>query len=133
MRLRTSLLVFPCLTAVVLLTGCEGARLKPTGKVMSNGQQLKLSDKGVLQVTVYAADDKTGNDPFPTTTQTDGTFTILGKDGRGIPAGTYQFAVRAVDPYPNGKDVFRDKYKPGSPGLPTKEIKDQSEIVLDLK
>jgi len=131
--LRIPALASALVIALVTLAGCEGARIPAKGKVLANGNPLKLSDKGVLTVTFYAEDDKEATNPFPTIVdQKEGTFTVSGKEQRGLPPGKYRIAVTAVDPYPSGKDLFNDKYKGKNTDI-VKDVKDTSEIVLDLK
>ena len=104
--------------------------IKPKGKVVKDGQPLKLGPKGMLIVKLYADSDAEGAAPFGTDAKPDGTFEVIGKTREGVPPGKYRVAVEIIDPYP-GKDQLGGRFSPKQTKL-TKEIKDASEIVIDI-
>jgi hypothetical protein len=131
LRFQSRSICLAALTALLLAaTGCGGGATKAKGKVLLNGQPLNLSDKGVLQVALYKADDKDGKDPYPTLTKPDGTFEVAGKEGRGVPNGTYRVAVEIYDPYP-GTAKLGEKYSAKSTTLSCEVGK--GDIVIDVK
>lgn len=137
-----------CAAACALLAGCTGGEAptyKTTGKVVENGQPVNIpryrEGYNCLQVDFYPVEESGAlkNAPhaaaFPAE---DGTFTVSGEKGKGIPAGKYRVAVRRVDRTKtvqpdaagnidawNGK--FSEKTSPFVVDVPS-----QSEIVIDI-
>src|SRR5262249_32288974 len=87
------------------------------------------------------------NEPFPATVNDeDGTFEVLGPDGRGIPPGKYRVSVtqkyrtkhtidkpkaRGEAPINRDTDLLGDRYSPsGSPLIV--EVLDSTQIVVAL-
>jgi hypothetical protein len=101
--------------SVLALSGCGGQPpVLVTGKVVKNGQQWKLSDKGMFVVTFREQDDKKH---YATDAKPDGTFTIMGPQRKGIPLGKYKVEVQAFDPYDKRKDLLDGKFTPGKSTL----------------
>jgi hypothetical protein len=118
------------LLALCLLSGC-GGKSKVSGKVVKGGQPFTLSDKGVFVISFVAENDKEGAKPYATETKPDGTFVIVGRDGKGIAAGKYKVSVEAFDPYggPNSTDKLGGKYTKAN-AIPVEVGK--GDIVLDV-
>jgi hypothetical protein len=111
------------LLAVLLLAfagGCSGqATVELKGRVVRDGQPLKLGPQGVLEVILIPEQhDEQGefSTIAPAVNYQDGSFENFEK----IPAGRYRFAIQQLDPYP-----FNDKLK----GAFSKE---KSQIVRDV-
>jgi len=120
------------LLLVGLLIGCGGKR-KVNGKILKDGQPFKVSDKGVISLSFVSADDasKMYN---ATPNMSDGTFTIVGPDGKGIPPGKYKVQLSAQDPYtgPGSKDLFGGKYASATSSPLTVDV-GATDVVVDLK
>jgi hypothetical protein len=112
--------------------GCGPSLLRPTGKITKGGAPLKLSDKGVMQIALYPESDKSFGAPEAVDWKPDGTFTVKGREGNGIVAGKYRVSVIIMDPYggPNAKDILDGKM--AKEKGPLVEVKDASEIVIDI-
>lgn len=119
-----ALIVFP-------LTGCSSG-YKVTGKVVNKGAPIKVSDKGMIQMSFIEEADKEAANPFPVSPNPDGTFTVNGRASHpnGPPAGKYRVSVRLIDPYP-GNDKFGDRYSPKTSKLMT-EVKGDGELTIDI-
>jgi len=118
------------LLAAVLLTGCGPSKVKPKGKIVQGGQPVTVSDKGVIVLSfVPTAGDATA---YNATTERDGTFTIVGPEGKGIPTGKYKVQVQAMDPYApgGGTDKLGGKFAPGQSKLEV-EV-GRGEVVVDV-
>jgi hypothetical protein len=117
------LLVAGCLAVV----GC-GGKSKVNGKIVKDGQPFTVSEKGVFVLSFVSADgtDKT---VYNATTKPDGTFTILGPEGKGVPPGKYTVNLTAMDPYPT-TDKLAGKYAPGKSTL-TAEV-GKGDVVVDV-
>ena len=115
------------LVAVCLVCGCSG-KAKVNGKIVKGGEPFTVSEKGgvfVLSFTPESGDKTTYN----ATTKPDGTFTILGPEGKGIPPGKYVVNLTAMDPYPT-TDKLAGKYAPGQSKLVVEIGK--GEVVIDV-
>jgi len=115
------------LLLLALAGGCT-SRAKVNGKIVKGGQPLTVSEKGVIVLSFVAAEgeDKT---IYNATTKPDGTFTILGPEGKGIPSGKYKVNLTAMDPYPTN-DVLGGKYAPNKSTLVVDIGK--GELVIDV-
>jgi len=118
-------------------TGCGPSYVKPKGKITLDGQPLKISEKGILQVTFYKEDDKEGKNPFATTVDRDGSFEVTGEKSKGLPKGKYRIAVEIHDPYKDektgrmGPDLLKGKYTKEKTPL-VKDISGNDELTLDV-
>jgi hypothetical protein len=108
-----SLLGTIVLTSLVLtVAGCGSRKKMYQGKLVQAGQPVVVSDKGVITITFYEEKDKDKTKPNPTETKQDGSFTVVGRERKGIAPGKYYVSVEVKDPYPNGADLFGGKYAP---------------------
>jgi hypothetical protein len=116
--------------AVGLSTGCSGGGgSKVNGKIVKGGQPFTLSDKGVF-VLVFVNEAENPPKMYNATTKPDGTFTVIGADGKGIPPGKYKVQVQAMDPYPQ-KDLLGGKFAPAEKSPLTVEV-GKGEIVVEV-
>jgi len=128
--MRTILSFLTLATLLFVTVGCGPTKSKAQGKLVQNGQPLTVSDKGVITLRFFAEDDKENAKPYPANTKPDGTFTVTGLDGQGIPPGKYRVSVEAQDPYP-GHDKLKAKYTPSMTQL-TAELGKGGEVVIDV-
>jgi len=121
---------FLLLVAACLACGC-GGKSKANGKIVKDGQPFTVSDKGVF-VLSFVPEDGTDKTIYNATTKPDGTFTILGPEGKGIPAGKYKVNLQAMDPYSpaGGTDKLGGKYAPGQSKLVVEVGK--GDVVIDV-
>src|SRR5688572_27113459 len=93
--LRLSFLA--CALCVCALQGCGSGYIKVKGKVLKGGEPLRANGR-TLQVTFYPVDvGKDGaQDAYLAHRSIDGTFSVPGKTGKGIPAGKYKIAVELM-------------------------------------
>jgi hypothetical protein len=113
--------------------GCGPTHLKPKGKLTKGGEPLKLSDKGVIQIALYAISDNAFAAPQAVNWKTDGTFEVVGRQGNGVVAGKYRVSIEIFDPYTSdgkAKDLLEGKMAKGNSAII--EVKDASEIVIDV-
>lgn len=118
------------LVAVAVLPGCSSAPVKATGKVVKGGQPAPLSDKGMYQITLIS--DSDASKTFPVEAKQDGTFTVTGPTGNGVPPGKYKVAIQAMDPYDKRVDKFGNRFTADKTTL-TVEIPGSGELVVDVK
>jgi len=116
MRTRLLSAVLLLLT-VCLVSGC-GGRKQVKGKIVSGGQPYTVSDKGVF-ILSFVPEGGSDTTVYNATTEKDGTFTIKGPEGKGIPSGKYKVQLQAMDPYApgGGTDKLGGKYAPGKSTL----------------
>jgi hypothetical protein len=119
--------------ALTCLTGCGGGTTKATGKVVQNGQPVTVSEKGMIQITFFKAEDTTGADPYPVDPKPDGTFEVVGKERKGVPPGKYRVSVAVFDPYVSGggNDKLGGRYRRENTTL-TVDVASGKEIVLEV-
>jgi hypothetical protein len=122
--------VLAVLTAVFLAAGCGGGHHKVEGQLVKGGKPFTVSEKGVIQIAFYQEGDKE-NAALPASFKPDGSFVVNGRDGKGIPPGTYRVSVVALDPYPSGPDLLGGKYTADKTTL-KQEIKGGEKITIDV-
>jgi hypothetical protein len=139
-RNRPRLLGLIVVGAVVTLAGCGDSEkaYAVSGKVTVGGAPLTAGT--VTFVPEGAA--KTAGNPM-TTIKSDGTYTMAGKNNRGLPAGRYKVAVTTM--VPPGAEVtsgdkppkpvaINEKYKfADSSGLSVEVVEHPAEGQYDLK
>jgi hypothetical protein len=116
---------------VCLLVGCGDSRRKLNGKIVKGGAPFTLSDKGIFALAFFSESDS--SKMYNATTKTDGTFTIVGADGKGIPAGKYKVQLTAQDPYtgPQSKDLLGGKFAKGSDSPLTVDV-GKDDVTVDV-
>jgi len=100
-----------CLFALLVacsVIGCGSARSKVEGKIVKGGQPFTVSEKGVF-VLSFVPESGAAKETYNATTKHDGTFVIVGPEGRGVPPGKYKVHLKAMDPYPT-KDLLNNKF-----------------------
>jgi hypothetical protein len=114
---------------ILSLAGCSGseALVEVKGKVHQNGQPLfvqelpsKAGGRVVIRFHVLDQDQR----PLGyhgATVKPDGTFSVPGAGGRGIPPGKYRVEITWQDPYPMGNDKLEGKFG-----------KENSPVVVDI-
>lgn len=126
-RFQSVLALAACLTLSLLVSGCGGG-VKPRGKVTNEGKPLTVSDKGLF-VMSFILDGNSGK-AYEVDTKRDGTFTVPGPDGHGIPPGKYRISVEQFDPYPT-TDLLMGKFKgPKSPIV--RDVSGSGSLDIDL-
>jgi hypothetical protein len=112
-----------------LFLGCGPGVVQPNGKIVKGGQPVKVSDKGVIVLNFVPAEGGKEGASYSADTKPDGTFKIIGSDGKGIPPGKYKVAVQLFDPYPSN-DLLKGKYAMGKTELTVDVGKE--DVVIDV-
>src|SRR5262245_46389117 len=82
---------------LVAVGGCNSNGLRVVkGRLVNNGQPLKVSQRGVVQIAFEYAENPDGS--FVATVGPDGTFAVEGPTGEGIRPATYRISVVQLDP-----------------------------------
>jgi hypothetical protein len=125
-RLALAVLVGGLLSVV---GGCNsnGPRVVK-GRLVNNGEPLKVSQQGVVQIAFEYATNPDGS--FVAVVGPDGTFAVEGPTGEGIRPDTYRISVVQLDPYP-GKDLLKGKFSSKSTPI-TMAVDGKSELLIDL-
>ena len=106
------------------LAGCSNSepRVEVKGKVHKNGQPLPVQvlrsgAGGRVMVRLHALDQgESPPGPHGAIVKPDGTFSVPGAAGNGIPPGKYRVEITWQDPFPMGEDKLEGKFgKQNSP------------------
>jgi len=127
MRTRHLVVYSLLLVGACLAGGCSG-KSKVNGKIVKGGEPFTVSDKGVFVLSFVA--ESGDSTVYNATTKPDGTFTIVGPEGKGIPAGKYKVNLTAMDPYPT-TDKLEGKYGPKAKTPLVVEI-GKGDVVIDV-
>lgn len=115
---------------LVAASGCGAKTSLVNGRVVKDGKPLKLSAKGMVVLALYPENSKDAKSQFPAETKPDGTFTVVGPDRKGIPAGKYRVAVQVFDPYPN-TEILGGKYTVDKSTI-VKDVNGTDELTIDV-
>jgi hypothetical protein len=129
MKMTTGALYLALALAMVLgLAGCSTESMVPVkGRVHKNGQPLAVKELpsgagGRVMVLFHRVDQGAKPlDPQSAIVQADGTFSLPGASGSGIPPGKYCVEVRWQDPFPMGQDKLQGKFS-----------KEKSQVIVDI-
>jgi len=138
MKTRARLFVLVAAPAMVVsLAGCAEPLAEVRGKVHNNGQSLVVKEQpngagGRVMVLFHSVDPgKKDAGPHGAIVKPDGTFSVPGATGRGIPPGKYRVEVKWQDPFPMGKDKLEGKF--GSENSPVVvDIPSPKDINIDV-
>jgi hypothetical protein len=115
----------------LLLCGCGGdGRMKPRGRIVKSGAPLQLPEDEGIRIAFLPV-EATGKtyDSYLAQLNKDGTFQVIGKDGKGLPPGKYRVSMEHLK---NKKDLFKGAFF-GSKSPIVCDVKNASdEIVIDL-
>lgn len=139
--------------ACLALAGCgSGNNVWVTGHLLKGGQPYQAPDRQTIGVTFYAMETKgndgknaPANEPYAATYNSDGSFEVPGKEGRGIPPGMYRISVirkpkaGKIAPIPKGskaqidrdKDYLNDQFGPETSPI-VREIPASVDLTIDL-
>jgi len=123
--------LFPLILA---FTGCSGGMTTVQGRLVMDGAPYRLAanEQVLLSFETIAQEPERS---FSARVKPDGTFTVLGTRGDGIPPGSYRITIRSM-PYgttaeANAGDKFAGAFSgPDSPL--TCEIKRGTPVTIDL-
>ncbi len=87
-----------CFLALLVLSGCGSGKLMPKGRLLKDGKPIVLKDEEEsMQIffdPIPAEGQQHPGDMFAARyNREDGTFTVVGKDGTGMPPGKYRIAI----------------------------------------
>jgi hypothetical protein len=143
-----ALVLVVMLGALVATVGCGASGTIVTGQVASGGKPYTINEeKEELQVTFVTGEGEEMKG-YPANVQPDGTFSVVGPHGRGIPPGKYRIIVQSI-PYGGDQsnavampededdiqaDKFRGKFSAEKTPL-TIEIgaEETAALIIDLK
>src|SRR5688572_19929429 len=76
------------------ISGCNSGFVKAKGKVVKDGEPLKVRVGDRAKIVFYPySESGSPDDSFKASLQPGGTFEMLGKTGKGIPIGKYRIAI----------------------------------------
>lgn len=113
-----------------LACGCSGKK-QVKGKITKGGQPFTLSDKGQF-VLSFISEGGTDKTTYNATVKTDGTFTIVGPENKGIPPGKYKVNLTAQDPYSPPRDQSSGAKGPPNDKLEGKFAPGKSTLVVEV-
>ena len=126
-RLALAILTTGLLVAV---GGCNSDGLRIVkGRLVNNGEPLKVSQQGVVQIAFEYATNPDGT--FVAVVGPDGQFAIEGPTGKGIRPETYRISVVQLDPYSKRKDLLKGKFTTKSTPI-VMAVDGKSEFLIDL-
>lgn len=120
---------------VTVMVGCGSSGppvVAVSGKITRNGEIMAVKPMvGRLTLSFYPVAAEGAAVVEEADLQADGTFTVPGKNGNGIPPGKYKIAVVWQDDFPTGPDKLNGKYNQKNTPL-IREVQAGSPLVIDV-
>jgi len=115
--------------AVLFICGCGDGRIKARGRIVKNGEPFHLNEgEGMRIVFVPVKVGGEKYDSYVAVFETDGSFKVTGKDGKGLPPGKYRVDLEHLK---KKKDLFKGAFA-GKKSPIIREVRGSDEIVIDL-
>jgi hypothetical protein len=111
------------------LAGCGASKGTVKGKLLKGGKPLEVPKGAMLNAQLIPTDAKASRQPI--TPDTDGSFQLLGTDGKGVPAGKYKFVATMPNPAPSGADAFGGQFTEANTKI-TVDVKPGQDLLIDL-
>jgi hypothetical protein len=118
------------LLAVLLVPGCGDGRFKARGRIVKNGEPFLLKEGEGMRI-VFVPVEVSGDtfNSYVAEYDKDGTFKVVGKDGKGLPPGKYRVNLEHLK---KKKDMFRGAYAGKRSPLVYEVGRFSDDIVIDL-
>ena len=118
----------------VVLSGCGPSLIKPRGRVIKGGAPLTMEKTEKLGIALYSMTDGVTSPTdarIASVKRQDTAFTVLGRQGKGIPPGQYRITV-ALMRGASERDLWNGKYDKAKSPFVFDLTSDKEEIVIDL-
>jgi hypothetical protein len=118
----------------LVLAGCQGATVRVSGRLERDGKPYTAKLEGAEPETFgvdFVGVVGGARMVYPATLKADGTFTVPGSDGRGLPRGQYRITVLHSGFQGAGGDRFRGRFAADSTPLVV-DIDRSCTLVIDL-
>jgi hypothetical protein len=116
-----------------LLSGCSDNHLiKPKGRIVKGGAPFQAGEGENFRIILAPADPPQGSsyDSYPAEYhREDGTFQVVGKDGKGLPPGKYRVGLELIK---KKEDLYKGAFMGGRSPFTCEVTGGSSEIVVDL-
>jgi hypothetical protein len=122
------------LSVAVLLSGCGGPTLyKVNGRLVKQGQPFRPGEKEIVRVVFVPVKEgesatETGGYRAEFNSE-DGSFKVVGENGRGMPPGKYRVCIQVVK---NHKDILKGAFGPTRSPFVREITGSSDEVVIDL-
>jgi hypothetical protein len=114
----------------LFLSGCGDGRIKARGRIVKNGAPFQLGEGEGLRI-VFAPVEASGAtyESYVAVFNKDGSFQVMGRDGKGLPPGKYRVALEHLK---KKQDLLKGAFDGQNTPI-VREVTDGSnEIVIDL-
>ncbi len=116
----------------LFVCGCGGdGRIKARGRIVKNGQPFHVGEGEGLRI-IFSPPEATGTtyeSYVAVFDNTDGSFKVAGKDGKGLPPGKYRVALEHLK---KKQDLFKGAYSGKRTPIVREVTSSSNEIVIDL-
>jgi hypothetical protein len=120
------------LGTAVLLAGCGSGRVTPRGRLLNKGAPYLPGDGVSVHIAFFPVageEEPTGEAYVATFNHEDGTFQVVGRDGRGLPPGKYRVCIQAMK---MKKDVFKGRFGVRNSPIVREVAANTEELTVDL-
>jgi hypothetical protein len=122
----------PALVLIALFVcGCNGdGRTKARGRILKDGAPFQLGEgEGLRIVFAPVAAEGTTYESYPAVFNKDGSFQVMGKDGKGLPPGKYRVSLEHLK---KKTDLFNGAFAGDHTPIIREVSNGSGEIIIDL-
>ena len=114
-----------------LVAGCGQSQVKARGRLVKSGQPFVPSEKEIVHVAFFPAGEESASSKSYVVkfNRQDGTFQVIGTDGKGLPPGKYRVTVSVMKGH---QDQFKGAFNVQNSPFLCDVSSASSEITVDL-
>jgi hypothetical protein len=115
-----------------LVAGCGSSRVKVSGRLTKGGVPYVPGNNEMVRLVFSPLDPQASESRgsyLANFNREDGTFKVVGTDGKGIPPGQYRIAIRVLK---NRKDLLKGAFEAKKSPFVREVTSSTKEISLDL-
>jgi hypothetical protein len=120
------------LATCLFIAGCGDNMVRPKGRVVKGGAPFQPGEGENLRIILAPTEPPQGSsyDSYAAVyDRTDGTFRVVGKDGKGLPPGKYQVGLELIK---HKEDLYKGAFAGKNSPFTCEVTSGSSEIVVDL-
>jgi hypothetical protein len=116
-----------------LLAGCGSGRVTPRGRLLNKGAPYLPGEGVSVHIAFFPVageEEPTGEAYVATFNHEDGTFQVVGRDGRGLPPGKYRVCIQAMNM--KKKDLLKGRFAVRNTPIVREVAANNEELTVDL-
>jgi hypothetical protein len=113
----------------ILGCGAGDQRFNAKGRITLDGKPFQTKEKEKMRIFFQPLSESATESYAGEYNGEEGTFTVVGKDLKGIPPGKYRVSIQLIN---NGNDLFHNKLAGAKSPFTCEVVDAKSEVTIDL-